>query len=84
MTNETIAIVGAGQAEATLASRLRDFGYKGRLMLIGDAHHPPYQRPPLSKTYLSGEWPAERLLLFPPAHWRDIGVDLSRCARSSG
>src|SRR5580700_8989847 len=57
----TIVIVGAGQAGAQAVDTLRREGFSGRLVLIGDEPHLPYQRPPLSKKYLSGEMAAERL-----------------------
>jgi 3-phenylpropionate/trans-cinnamate dioxygenase ferredoxin reductase component len=47
-----IVIVGAGQAGATAAAELRRLGYKGRVVLIGDEPHAPYERPPLSKDVL--------------------------------
>src|SRR5262245_40073646 len=59
---EAIVIVGAGQAGYWGAHTLRKQGYSGRLVLIGDEVHPPYERPPLSKQVLKGE--AE-----PPSAW---------------
>jgi len=61
----SIAIIGAGQAGGQAAQSLRHAGFDGRLYLIGDEKHGPYQRPPLSKKFLSGEWPAARLALLP-------------------
>ncbi|RQH00599.1 3-phenylpropionate/cinnamic acid dioxygenase ferredoxin--NAD(+) reductase subunit [Paraburkholderia dinghuensis] len=52
MSASTIAIVGAGQAGATAAAELRRQGYTGRVVLIGDEPHAPYERPPLSKDVL--------------------------------
>jgi 3-phenylpropionate/trans-cinnamate dioxygenase ferredoxin reductase component len=52
MNASTIAIVGAGQAGATAAAELRRQGYAGRVVLIGDEPHAPYERPPLSKDVL--------------------------------
>jgi 3-phenylpropionate/trans-cinnamate dioxygenase ferredoxin reductase component len=52
MNASTIAIVGAGQAGATAAAELRRQGYTGRVVLIGDEPHAPYERPPLSKDVL--------------------------------
>lgn len=52
--NETIAVVGAGQAGGWAARTLRDQGYAGRVLLIGAEPHPPYERPPLSKGILAG------------------------------
>lgn len=47
-----IIIVGAGQAGVQIAESLRQEGYGGELLLIGEEPHPPYQRPPLSKKWL--------------------------------
>jgi 3-phenylpropionate/trans-cinnamate dioxygenase ferredoxin reductase subunit len=57
----TILIVGGGQAGAQAIDTLRREGFAGRLVLIGDEPELPYQRPPLSKKYLSGEMAADRL-----------------------
>lgn len=51
----TTLIVGAGQAGSDLASALRQNGYAGRIVLIGEEAFVPYRRPPLSKAFLSGE-----------------------------
>ncbi len=58
MTLQTLVIVGAGLAGAKAAETLRDEGFAGRLVLVGDEAELPYERPPLSKQYLTGE--AER------------------------
>ena len=73
---EHIAIVGAGQAAASLALRLRHGGYSGALTIFGDEPHPPYQRPPLSKAYLKREWTVDRLYLRPAEFWSGLGVDV--------
>ncbi|RBH57589.1 MULTISPECIES: FAD-dependent oxidoreductase [Pseudomonas] len=52
--NAPLVIVGAGHAGGRAALTLRDEGYSGRLILIGDETHPPYERPPLSKGLLLG------------------------------
>jgi 3-phenylpropionate/trans-cinnamate dioxygenase ferredoxin reductase subunit len=57
----TILIIGGGQAGAQAIDTLRREGYQGRLVLIGDEPELPYQRPPLSKKYLSGDMAADRL-----------------------
>ena len=51
----TIVIVGAGQAGGWAAQTLRQQGFAGRLVLIGDERHPPHERPPLSKSVLAGK-----------------------------
>jgi 3-phenylpropionate/trans-cinnamate dioxygenase ferredoxin reductase subunit len=50
----TFVIVGGGLAAAKAAEGLRDYGYDGRIVLIGAEQHLPYERPPLSKGYLVG------------------------------
>jgi 3-phenylpropionate/trans-cinnamate dioxygenase ferredoxin reductase subunit len=58
-----VVIVGAGQAGGDLTGALRASGYKGPITLIGDEPYAPYRRPPLSKTFLSGEATLESLYL---------------------
>src|SRR6516165_1822025 len=50
--NRGMVIIGAGETGARAAITLRDAGYAGRVTLIGDEDHPPYERPPLSKAVL--------------------------------
>ena len=63
MSNEPIVIVGAGQCGLKATETLRQQGYGGDLVLIGEEPHAPYQRPPLSKAFLKGEMGLERLML---------------------
>ncbi len=72
----SIVVVGAGQAGATLVAKLRALGHSGPITLIGDEPVPPYQRPPLSKAYLVGEMPAERLYLRPATFYADNDIRL--------
>jgi 3-phenylpropionate/trans-cinnamate dioxygenase ferredoxin reductase subunit len=55
---------------------LRDEGFDGRLVLLGDEPGFPYQRPPLSKTYLRGEVPLDDLNVRPDAWWREHDVEM--------
>jgi 3-phenylpropionate/trans-cinnamate dioxygenase ferredoxin reductase subunit len=71
-----IAIVGAGQAAASLVAKLRSLGFEGRLTMVGEEPAAPYQRPALSKKYLLGEMGAERLSLRPEAFYTEHRVDL--------
>jgi 3-phenylpropionate/trans-cinnamate dioxygenase ferredoxin reductase subunit len=73
---QTYVIVGAGQAAAQAVDSLRREGYAGRLVVIGEEPLPPYQRPPLSKKYLAGELPIERLAIKPESWYTQAGVDL--------
>ena len=60
-----VVIIGAGQAGLSAAAELRKRKFEGPVSLIGSEKAAPYQRPPLSKAYLSGELPLERLWLKP-------------------
>ena len=73
----TIVIVGAGMAGARAALSLRKEGFEGRVVLIGDEPHEPYERPPLSKAYLRGEQDAPAIRITPKGSgWADIGVEV--------
>ena len=71
-----VVIVGAGQAGAALAAKLRALGHAGEIVMLGDEPAPPYQRPPLSKAYLLGEMEEDRLWLRAPEFWAENGVEL--------
>ncbi len=72
----SVVIIGAGQAAAQLVTSLRQGGFGGAIHMIGDEAYAPYQRPPLSKKFLS-ERPAPETLYFrPEALWREQGVVL--------
>ena len=63
----TFAIVGGGLAGATAAQTLRDEGFDGEVVLVGDEAHRPYERPPLSKEYLQASRRATRCSCTPSA-----------------
>ena len=67
-------IVGAGHAAGQAAASLRQEGFDGDIVIIGDEPHIPYQRPPLSKQYLSGEQGIERVYLRPAKFYADKNV----------
>jgi 3-phenylpropionate/trans-cinnamate dioxygenase ferredoxin reductase subunit len=69
-----VVIVGAGHAGAQAAIALRQNGFEGSIALIGDEPELPYERPPLSKDYLSGDKSFDRMLIRPASFWaeRDI------------
>lgn len=71
-----VVIVGAGQAGAALAAKLRALGHQGPITMIGEEPAPPYQRPPLSKAYLLGEMEEERLWLRAPDFYAENGIEL--------
>lgn len=76
MSDQRVVILGAGQAGGQCAASLRRNGFEGSIVMIGDEPHPPYQRPPLSKAYLSGEIEQDRLWVQPPEVWADQNVTL--------
>lgn len=71
-----VIIIGAGQAGGEVAQRLRQGGFEGDITLIGEEPAPPYQRPPLSKKYLSGDLDMDRLLLRPATVYSDERIAL--------
>ncbi|WP_347310792.1 NAD(P)/FAD-dependent oxidoreductase [Defluviimonas sp. SAOS-178_SWC] len=71
-----IVIVGAGQAGASLAAKLRTLGHDGAITMIGEEAAPPYQRPPLSKGYLLGEMELDRIYLRSSSYWQEQMVTL--------
>ncbi|GAA1826546.1 FAD-dependent oxidoreductase [Pseudonocardia ailaonensis] len=71
-----VVIVGAGHGGAHAAAALRQHGFAGSVAMVGDEPRLPYERPPLSKDYLSGETPFEQLLLHPPAFWQERDVEI--------
>lgn len=71
-----IVIIGGGQAAASMAAKLRGLGFAGKLTILGEEPAPPYQRPPLSKAYLLGEMPLERLTLRADDFWAAQGIEL--------
>jgi 3-phenylpropionate/trans-cinnamate dioxygenase ferredoxin reductase subunit len=73
---QTLIIIGAGQAAAQAISSLRAAGFAGRIVLVGEEPHPPYQRPPLSKKYLAGEWGLDRVLLKADAFYTEMKVEV--------
>ena len=76
MTQGSIVIAGAGHAGFQLAASLRQNGFGGRIVLINDEGHLPYQRPPLSKAYLKGTGGPDSLMFRPDKFYRDQSVDL--------
>ena len=76
MPAPVVAIIGAGQAGFQAAASLRDSGFAGRVILIGDEPVLPYQRPPLSKSYLAGQSGADDLWLRPTEFYAKHQIDL--------
>jgi 3-phenylpropionate/trans-cinnamate dioxygenase ferredoxin reductase subunit len=74
--SDTVIIVGAGQAAAQAIITLRQGGFGGEIVLIGEEPFLPYQRPPLSKKFLAGEMELERLLLRPGHFYAEHRIDV--------
>ena len=71
----TIVVVGGGQAAVELAFGLRKGGHEGRVVIISEESHPPYQRPPLSKGYLTGKVVLGDLYLRPMATYEEAKIE---------
>ncbi|MDH7972713.1 FAD-dependent oxidoreductase [Sphingomonas sp. AR_OL41] len=71
-----VLIVGGGHGGAQAALALVQAGFAGRIAILGDETELPYDRPPLSKEYLAGEKPFERMLLRPAALWAERGITM--------
>lgn len=73
----SILIVGAGQAAAVAAAALRDHGYAGRITVVGNEAHAPYERPPLSKSVLAAvDTPEPAIAIKAPDFFASQQVDL--------
>jgi 3-phenylpropionate/trans-cinnamate dioxygenase ferredoxin reductase subunit len=73
---ERIVIVGAGQAGLQIAETLRTEAFAGDILLLAGENFSPYQRPPLSKAWLLGEVPEQRLFLRGPDFFSAKNIDL--------
>jgi 3-phenylpropionate/trans-cinnamate dioxygenase ferredoxin reductase subunit len=73
---EQIVIVGAGHASGQFIATLKQKKFGGRIVLVGEEHWYPYQRPPLSKKFLAGELPPERLYFKPESFYADANIDV--------
>jgi 3-phenylpropionate/trans-cinnamate dioxygenase ferredoxin reductase component len=73
---DAVVIIGAGQGGFQAAASLRDEGFAGRITLIGDEPYLPYQRPPLSKTYLAGSLDENGLTLRPASFFERNSIEL--------
>ncbi|MFF3454038.1 NAD(P)/FAD-dependent oxidoreductase [Streptomyces sp. NPDC002730] len=74
--HRTFVIVGGGLAGAKAAETLRAEGFTGRVILIGDERDHPYERPPLSKGYLSGKEERDSVFVHEPAWYAQADVEL--------
>jgi 3-phenylpropionate/trans-cinnamate dioxygenase ferredoxin reductase subunit len=73
---QTFVIVGASLTGAKAAQELRDQGFDGRVVLIGDEQELPYERPPLTKDYLRGEQPREKARVHEEGFYEEHDIEL--------
>jgi NADPH-dependent 2,4-dienoyl-CoA reductase/sulfur reductase-like enzyme len=71
-----MVIIGAGHAGGRAAEAMRQAGFTGEIVLLGEEAHVPHERPPLSKELLTGEEGAETTFLNPPAYYAENKIDL--------
>ena len=76
MDHADVLIVGSGHGGAQAAIALRQKGFGGSIAMLTRDRNPPYERPPLSKDYLAGEKPFEKILLRPESFWADKDINL--------
>ncbi|MFQ5558537.1 MAG: NAD(P)/FAD-dependent oxidoreductase, partial [Acidimicrobiales bacterium] len=84
MSPRSITIVGASLAGLRAVQALRRAGFEGRLLLVGAEDHLPYDRPPLSKQVLAGEWGPDRVALTSADELAELDVELRLGARAVG
>ncbi|MCH8943207.1 MAG: FAD-dependent oxidoreductase [Proteobacteria bacterium] len=75
MTERTV-IAGAGHAAGQVVATLKQLKYAGQIVLVGDEDYLPYQRPPLSKKFLAGAMPAERLHFKPASFYDEPNIEI--------
>ena len=80
---EHVVVVGASLAGLRACESLRQEGFSGRVTLVGDESEIPYDRPPLSKKVLSGEWDVDRIRLRKPDDLESLGLDLRLGVRAT-
>jgi len=84
MSNETFVIIGASLAGAKAAETLREEGFTGRVVLIGEETEPPYERPPLSKGYLLGKDDKSSIYVHEEGWYAENDVDLRLGVTATG
>ncbi len=76
MEHYDVVIVGSGHGGAQAAIALRQAGHEDSILMVSRDRNPPYERPPLSKEYLAGDKPFEKILIRPEAFWAERNVTL--------
>jgi NADPH-dependent 2,4-dienoyl-CoA reductase/sulfur reductase-like enzyme len=80
---QRVVVVGASLAGLRACESLRTEGFDGEIVLVGAEEHVPYDRPPLSKKVLAGEWEPDRIALRKPDGLADLGLDLRLGTRAT-
>jgi len=80
--SQTCIIIGASHAAAQLAPSLRQQGWAGRILIVGDENYLPYHRPPLSKAFLSGEKDVDDILIRPSAAYAKHEIEFKLGTRA--
>ncbi|BDM69942.1 pyridine nucleotide-disulfide oxidoreductase [Streptomyces nigrescens] len=83
-TMDRIVVVGASAAGLTAAETLRRQGFTGTLTMVGEELRPPYDRPPLSKQILAGDWEPHKATLRPEEALQPLGLHLKLGRRATG
>lgn len=81
---ERVVVVGASLAGSHAAEALRDEGFDGQIVLLGDEPDAPYDRPPLSKQILTQTWDEDRIELFSLDELSDLDIELRMSSRAVG
>ncbi|WP_205528600.1 NAD(P)/FAD-dependent oxidoreductase [Desertimonas flava] len=81
---ERVVVVGGSLAGLRACEALRAGGFTGTVVLVGAEQHQPYDRPPLSKKFLAGEWGAERIALRQPDAFESLGLETLLGVPASG
>ncbi|MEN8838740.1 MAG: FAD-dependent oxidoreductase [Celeribacter marinus] len=72
----SVVIIGAGQAGAAAAIKLRSYGHEGAITLLGNERHAPYERPELSKAYALGAVDFAKLIMLTPDKAKELAIDM--------
>ena len=80
---EKILIIGGGQAGFSCAAKLRASGFEGKISIACEENFYPYQRPPLSKKYLIGQFERNRLLLRSEEYYKKNNIEVLLSAKAS-
>ena len=76
MISAKYLLVGGGLASHAAAKRIREMDAQGAITIIGKEPHPPYDRPPLTKEFMQGKKPREKVFLEAPEYYREHSIDL--------